>query len=169
MTPEWVAKTIIDFKQSNKYICVSISTLSFKSWWSVTYLNIFFERSLTKAALSDQKYSKDLNFVKYYYNSKSFLLNMLKCNLFLWCKTEFLASFLQRHMILQKSLECAVKRHLLLAMLKIIIYWNIIYLKWIFYKIINSLLSLSNNLMHHGEIKILFYLKYYLLYTILFI
>ncbi len=45
-----------------------------------------FERSL-------QKYSKNSNAVKYYYNLKY---------VFLWCKAEFSSSLLQCHMILQK-------------------------------------------------------------------
>ncbi len=40
---------------------------------------------------------KNIIIVKYYYNLKNWfqLQNILKCNLFLWCKAEFSASFLQ--------------------------------------------------------------------------
>ncbi len=59
--------------------------LLFKSLRLVVFFYVFEKKSLilTKAALFDQKYSKNCNTVKYYYNFKEvFYFNVLKCNLF---------------------------------------------------------------------------------------
>jgi len=52
------------------------------------YLQVF--HFCSPMSLFDQKYSKILQF------------NIVKCNLFLWCKAKFSASLLQCHMVLQK-------------------------------------------------------------------
>ncbi len=44
------------------------------------------------------KYIKNSNIVQYYYSITTqtlFYLNVLKCNLFLWCEAEYSASLLQ--------------------------------------------------------------------------
>ncbi len=96
----------------------TLRLVSFKCFWSLfcsTTLHLF-----------SQKYSKNSNIVKYYYNLNNCFLYeyIVKCNLFLWCKAEFSASLLQSSVSHDPSeiILLLLKKHLfLLSMLKTVV------------------------------------------------
>ncbi len=115
----WLIGTVWNVLFESNYfgMCLSQkSTLQFKCLGMLRFFS-FFQISILcspRVHFFDQKYSKNSNIVKYFYNlNNCFLFDyILKCSLFLWYNHY---SSLQCHMILHKSLyysDLMLRKHL---------------------------------------------------------
>ncbi len=92
--PQWFKSKNICFVHY-KYIFVGIitfhHTLLFKFGVSkIIFFNVFAHQGCVYLI----QIKKNSHFMKYYYNFKSLFEYILKCNLLLWCKSEFSGSVL---------------------------------------------------------------------------